>query len=106
MQVDPGKSWEPPIIVNGNPVFKGSFQNLHGLKGAFQSLAAVDLGEESNAEVLMDPSHPSGMHAEECVCVFVCLYVYMYINIYVHIYVYVYIYVDVCWRMLAYAGVC
>jgi hypothetical protein len=25
-----------------------------------QSLASVDLGEESNSEALMDPSHPSG----------------------------------------------
>ena len=48
--VDPGKSWEPPIMVNGHEVYKTPFQ----------SLAGVDLGEESNAELLMDPSHPSG----------------------------------------------
>ena len=30
MQVDPGKSWEPPIMVNGKEVFKGTFQSLYG----------------------------------------------------------------------------
>jgi hypothetical protein len=28
LQVDPGKSWEPPIMVNGNPVFRGPVEML------------------------------------------------------------------------------
>lgn len=35
-------------------------QLFHSSKGKKQSLAAVDLGSESYAEALMDPSHPSG----------------------------------------------
>ena len=49
--VDPGKSWEPPIMVGDHVVYKG----------ALQSLAGVDLGEESEAEMLM---HPRGDAAE------------------------------------------
>ena len=49
LQIDPGKSWEPPIMINGHEVYRGTLQ----------SLASVDLGEESTAEALMDPSHPS-----------------------------------------------
>ncbi len=28
VQVDPGKSWEPPIMVNGNPVFESPVEML------------------------------------------------------------------------------
>mmetsp|Transcript_19587 Transcript_19587/g.14041 ORF Transcript_19587/g.14041 Transcript_19587/m.14041 type:complete len:227 (-) Transcript_19587:47-727(-) len=48
--VDPGKSWEPPIMVNGQEMYRAGVQ----------SLASVDLGEETTAEALMDPSHPKG----------------------------------------------
>jgi len=38
----------------------GNLLDRNSAKGLKQSLAAVDLGEESDAEALMDPSHPSG----------------------------------------------
>jgi len=38
----------------------GNLLDRNSVKGPTQSLAAVDLGSESYAEALMDPSHPSG----------------------------------------------
>jgi len=49
--VDPGKSWEPPIMVDGQEYYKGPLQ----------SLAGVDLGAESESEMLM---HPRGDSSE------------------------------------------
>ena len=46
----------------GDTGYKGAMSSLldsHEAKAVKQSLAGVDLGSESYAEALMDPSHPS-----------------------------------------------